>query len=73
MAGIYASPEGARAVERRYRELLKRRPGGWMALDYATRWPERVERLALMCPSGTGHLLPAHTREIMDFLENAHA
>ncbi|GAA2212135.1 alpha/beta hydrolase [Nonomuraea monospora] len=28
--------------------------GGWMALAYATRWPERVERLALMCPSGIG-------------------
>ncbi|MFI7135223.1 alpha/beta fold hydrolase [Nonomuraea sp. NPDC050153] len=155
MAGIYASPEGARAVERRYRELLERWPvpaehvrvptgqgetfavacgpagappllllhgsgansamwtadvatwarrfrvyavdligepglsapsrpplepgayagwlaevlaglgvervsvaatslGGWMALDYATRWPDRVERLALMCPSGIG-------------------
>ncbi|MET9246069.1 alpha/beta fold hydrolase [Nonomuraea sp. NPDC003709] len=109
--------------------------GGWMALDYATCRPDRVERLALMCPSGigrqrwlpllgalpllasggergrltmpllviaggrdrmldsygtrrlpraapdadvrllpgTGHLLPAHTQEIMDFLETAHA
>lgn len=28
--------------------------GGWMALDYATRRPETVERLALMCPSGIG-------------------
>jgi pimeloyl-ACP methyl ester carboxylesterase len=28
--------------------------GGWMALDFATRWPGRVERLALMCPSGVG-------------------
>jgi pimeloyl-ACP methyl ester carboxylesterase len=28
--------------------------GGWTALDYATRRPERVERLALLCPGGLG-------------------
>jgi pimeloyl-ACP methyl ester carboxylesterase len=28
--------------------------GGWLALDYATRRPERVEKLALMCPAGIG-------------------
>jgi pimeloyl-ACP methyl ester carboxylesterase len=28
--------------------------GGWLALDYATRRPDRVERLALSCPSGIG-------------------
>ncbi|HLZ83745.1 MAG TPA: alpha/beta fold hydrolase [Caulobacteraceae bacterium] len=28
--------------------------GGWLALDYATRRPERVERLALICPAGIG-------------------
>ncbi|MER6945996.1 alpha/beta fold hydrolase [Nonomuraea sp. NPDC000554] len=28
--------------------------GGWMALDYATRRPDRVTRLALMCPGGVG-------------------
>lgn len=28
--------------------------GGWLALDYATRRPERVERLALLCPGGIG-------------------
>lgn len=28
--------------------------GGWLALDYATRRPDRVERLALMCPAGIG-------------------
>lgn len=28
--------------------------GGWMALDYAVRRPERVTRLALMCPGGVG-------------------
>jgi len=28
--------------------------GGWLALDYATRRPERVERLVLMCPGGIG-------------------
>ncbi len=28
--------------------------GGWLALDYATRRPERVERLAVLCPGGVG-------------------
>jgi pimeloyl-ACP methyl ester carboxylesterase len=28
--------------------------GGWMALDYAVRRPERVTRLALLCPGGVG-------------------
>lgn len=28
--------------------------GGWTALDYAVRRPERVTRLALMCPGGVG-------------------
>ncbi len=28
--------------------------GGWLALDYATRRPERVESLALLCPGGVG-------------------
>ncbi|MFJ8504789.1 alpha/beta fold hydrolase [Streptomyces avermitilis] len=28
--------------------------GGWLALDYAIRRPERVDRLALRCPSGIG-------------------
>lgn len=28
--------------------------GGWMALDYASRRPGRVERLALLCPGGIG-------------------
>ncbi|MGI5489052.1 alpha/beta fold hydrolase [Microtetraspora malaysiensis] len=28
--------------------------GGWLALDYAIRRPERVERLALQCPGGIG-------------------
>jgi pimeloyl-ACP methyl ester carboxylesterase len=28
--------------------------GGWLALDYATRRPHRVERLALLCPGGIG-------------------
>ncbi|MCP2257505.1 Pimeloyl-ACP methyl ester carboxylesterase [Streptoalloteichus tenebrarius] len=28
--------------------------GGWLALDYATRRPARVERLALSCPGGLG-------------------
>ena len=28
--------------------------GGWLALDYAKRHPQAVERLALMCPAGIG-------------------
>jgi pimeloyl-ACP methyl ester carboxylesterase len=28
--------------------------GGWLALDYANRRPEAVERLALLCPGGIG-------------------
>jgi pimeloyl-ACP methyl ester carboxylesterase len=28
--------------------------GGWLALDYATRRPARVESLALLCPGGIG-------------------
>ncbi|MDP3745412.1 MAG: alpha/beta hydrolase [Phenylobacterium sp.] len=28
--------------------------GGWLALDYATRRPERIERLAVLCPAGVG-------------------
>ncbi|MCT2586901.1 alpha/beta fold hydrolase [Actinophytocola gossypii] len=28
--------------------------GGWLALDYTTRRPDRVERLALLCPGGVG-------------------
>jgi pimeloyl-ACP methyl ester carboxylesterase len=28
--------------------------GGWLGLDYATRRPERVESLVLLCPSGVG-------------------
>ncbi len=28
--------------------------GGWLALDYATRRPERVERIAVLCPGGVG-------------------
>ena len=28
--------------------------GGWLALDYAVRRPERVERIAILCPGGIG-------------------
>jgi len=28
--------------------------GGWLALDYATRRPQRVSALALLCPGGVG-------------------
>jgi pimeloyl-ACP methyl ester carboxylesterase len=30
--------------------------GGWIALDYATRRPERVERMVLLCPAGVARL-----------------
>ena len=29
--------------------------GGWLALDYATRRPARVEKVVLLCPGGVGH------------------
>jgi pimeloyl-ACP methyl ester carboxylesterase len=38
--------------------------GGWLALDYATRRPHRVESLVLLCPSGVG-------RQKMGFLFKA--
>jgi len=28
--------------------------GGWLAIDYATRRPERVDSLVLLCPAGVG-------------------
>jgi len=28
--------------------------GGWLALDYATRRPRRVDRVAVLCPGGVG-------------------
>jgi len=28
--------------------------GGWLALDYATRYPQRIDRLVLVCPGGVG-------------------
>jgi pimeloyl-ACP methyl ester carboxylesterase len=34
--------------------IVGRSMGGWLALDYATRRPERVETLALLCPAGIG-------------------
>ncbi|WP_051415781.1 alpha/beta fold hydrolase [Nocardiopsis sp. CNT312] len=45
MKGIYSSAQG------RERVLAL---GGWTALDYAVRRPERVERLVLLCPAGIG-------------------
>lgn len=28
--------------------------GGWLALEYATRWPETVSAVVLLCPGGVG-------------------
>jgi pimeloyl-ACP methyl ester carboxylesterase len=28
--------------------------GGWLALDYATRRPDRVDGLVVLCPGGVG-------------------
>lgn len=28
--------------------------GGWLAIDFATRFPQRVSRLVLLCPGGVG-------------------
>jgi pimeloyl-ACP methyl ester carboxylesterase len=38
--------------------------GGWLALDFATRNPDRVEKLVLLCPGGVG-------RQKMGFLFKA--
>lgn len=35
-------------------QLVGTSMGGWLALDYATRRPDRVEALALLCPAGIG-------------------
>lgn len=34
--------------------LLGMSLGGWLAVDYTTRHPERITRLALLCPGGLG-------------------
>ncbi len=33
--------------------------GGWLAFDYATRRPERVDAVVAMCPAGIGRQKPA--------------
>ena len=43
---------GALAVQRT--RIVGISLGGWLGLDYATRHPERVERLAVLCPGGVG-------------------
>ena len=39
--------------------------GGWLALDYATRRAERVERVAVLCPGGVGRQLPEGPSKIV--------
>ena len=42
--------------------------GGWLALDYAIRRPERVERLALLCPGGVGRQRPSFLWKVLPLL-----
>jgi pimeloyl-ACP methyl ester carboxylesterase len=42
--------------------------GGWMALDFATRAPERVDRLVLVCPGGIGRQRPGFGLKAMTLL-----
>ncbi|HTW64560.1 MAG TPA: alpha/beta hydrolase [Bryobacteraceae bacterium] len=39
--------------------------GGWMALDYATRRPHRVESLVLVCPAGIGRVKVSTLLKVM--------
>jgi pimeloyl-ACP methyl ester carboxylesterase len=39
--------------------------GGWLALDYATRRPERVRSLVLLCPGGVGRQKTGGEREMV--------
>jgi pimeloyl-ACP methyl ester carboxylesterase len=42
--------------------------GGWLALDYATRRPERVERVALLCPGGVGRQRASFAWKVLPLL-----
>ena len=42
--------------------------GGWIALDFATRAPERVNRLVLVCPGGIGRQRPGFGPKAMALL-----
>ena len=42
--------------------------GGWMALDFASRWPERVDKLVLVCPGGIGRQQPGFGLTAMGLL-----
>ncbi|GAA2904675.1 alpha/beta hydrolase [Streptosporangium fragile] len=55
-SGAYASwlDEVLDALGARRTSIVGVSLGGWLAVDYATRRPERVDRLALLCPGGIG-------------------
>jgi pimeloyl-ACP methyl ester carboxylesterase len=42
--------------------------GGWLALDYAIRRPERVQCLALVCPGGVGRQRPSFLWKVLPLL-----
>lgn len=42
--------------------------GGWLALDYATRRPDRVERVVLLCPAGVGRQRASFTFKVLPLL-----
>jgi pimeloyl-ACP methyl ester carboxylesterase len=42
--------------------------GGWIALDYAIRRPERVSSLALLCPGGVGRMLLTRAKLVLVIL-----
>ena len=42
--------------------------GGWLALDYAIRRPERVQCLALLCPGGVGRQRPSFLWKVLPLL-----
>lgn len=42
--------------------------GGWLALDYGTRRPERVTSLALLCPAGVGRQRLGYLAKILPLM-----
>lgn len=55
-SGAYASwlEDVLQALGLEHAALVGVSLGGWLALDYATRNPDRVDRMVLVCPGGVG-------------------